>query len=153
MRALSAKGRDNARVPMPWDGSPRRGLHDGLAVDRRPIPLAGEINAAAQVDDPDSVFSHYGRLIALRHEEPVVAHGSFRMLLADDEQVYAFVRELDGDRLLVVANLSDADRVVADLSEASYDGAELLVGSVPGSPDPTDPLAPWESRVYRLLAG
>ncbi len=127
---------------MPWDGSPGGGFTTGYAVDRRPTHSPATINAAAQVDDPDSVFSHYRRLIALRHEEPVVAHGTFRMLLPDDEQVYAFVRELDGDRLLVVANLSDDDRVVADLSEASYDGAEL-VGSVPGSPDPTDPLARW----------
>ena len=114
-------------------------------------PLTSTINAAAQVDDPDSVFAHFQRLIALRHDEPVVAHGTFRMLLPDDEQVYAFVREHDGDRLLVVANLSDAPDVVADLEEAPYDGADLLLGSVPGStPSPTDPLAPWESRVFRL---
>ena len=73
------------------------------------------------------------------------------MLLPDDEQVYAFVREHEGDRLLVVANLSDAPDVVADLAETTYDGADLLLGSVPGStPSPTDPLAPWESRVFRL---
>ena len=42
--------------------------------------------------------------------------------------------------------------MVADLAEATYDEADLLVGSVRGaSPVPTDPLAPWESRVYRLV--
>ena len=87
--------------------------------------MTSTINAAAQVDDPDSVFAHFQRLIALRHDEPVVAHGTFRMLLPDDEQVYAFVREHDGDRLLVVANLSDAPDVVADLDEP-YDAADLL---------------------------
>jgi oligo-1,6-glucosidase len=96
------------------------------------------------------VFTHFQRLIALRHGEPVVAHGTFRMLLPDDEQVYAFVREHEEDRLLAVANLSDAPDVVADLQEP-YDHAELLLGSVPGStPSPTEPLSPWESRVYRL---
>jgi hypothetical protein len=74
------------------------------------------------------------------------------MLLADDPQVYAFEREHEGARLLVVANLSDAVDVVPDLTEAApWSSAELLVGSIPGaSPEPTDPLAPWESRVYRL---
>ena len=49
-----------------------------------------------------------------------------------------------------MANLSDAPDVVADLDEP-YDDADLLLGSVPGStPSPTDPLAPWESRVFRL---
>ena len=107
IRALSAKGRDNARVPMPWDASPSGGFTSAspwIEVH----PLVEEVNAAAQVDDPDSVFAHFQRLIALRHDEPVVAHGSFRMLLLDDAQIYAFVREYEGDRLLVVANLSDA---------------------------------------------
>jgi glycosidase len=64
------------------------------------------------------------------------------MLLPDDEQVYAFVREHEGDRLLVVANLSDVPDVVADLEEAPYDDADLLLGSIRGStPSPTDPLA------------
>jgi oligo-1,6-glucosidase len=80
----------------------------------------------------------------------VVAHGTFRMLLPDDEQVYAFVREHEADRLLVVANLSDVPDVVADVDEP-YEHADLLLGSVPGStPSPSDPLAAWESRVYRL---
>ena len=117
-----------------------RRLHVGLALDRG-APAVEEVNAAAQVDDPDSVFAHFQRLIALRHAEPVVAHGSFRMVLLDDAQIYAFVREYEGDRLLVVANLSDAADVVADLSEAPYDGAELLVGSVPG-PAATAPSPP-----------
>ena len=154
IQALSAKGRDNARVPMPWDASPTGGFTTGTPwIEVH--PLVAEVNAAAQVDDPDSVFSHYRRLIALRHDEPVVAHGTFRMLLLHDAQVYAYVREYEGDRLLVLANLSDDGGVVADLSDelpgAPYDAAELLLASIPGSkPTPTEPLAPWESRVFRI---
>ncbi len=155
MAALSAKGRDNARVPMPWDSSPGGGFTTGTSwLD--PHPLAGSINAAAQVDDPDSVFTHHQRLIALRHAEPCVAHGSFRLLLADHEQLWCFLREtpssVGGTRLLVVANCSAADGVVPDLSEmGGWTTAEPLVLSVPGSTaGPADPLAPWESRVHRL---
>jgi hypothetical protein len=55
-------------------------------------------------------------------------------------------------RRRVVANLSSAADVVADLSElAAWSSAEALIASVPdSSPVPTDPLAPWESRVFRL---
>jgi oligo-1,6-glucosidase len=115
--------------------------------------MSGSVNAAAQVDDPDSVFSHYRRIIALRHAEPCVAHGTFRMLLADHEQLYCFERSFGDTRLLVVANLSSAADVVPDLSElAAWSSAEALLASVPGSsPAPTDPLAPWESRVFRLV--
>ena len=63
------------------------------------------VNAESQRDDPDSVFAHYRRLVELRHREPVVALGDFTMLLPHDEAVYAFTRELDGVRLLVLAVL------------------------------------------------
>ncbi len=157
LAALRAKSRDNARTPMPWDASATGGFTSGTPwIDVHPD--VATINAAAQVDDPDSVFAHYQRLIALRHAEPVVAHGSFRMLLPDDPRVYAFVRELAGDRLLVLANLSDEADVTADLAELgppeSSAGAELLLGSGSADssspPDPTTPMAPWESRIFRL---
>ena len=151
LRALAYKGRDNARIPMPWDASPGAGFTTGTPwLDVH--PLSGSVNAAAQVDDPGSVLSHYRRLIALRHAEPCVAHGTFRMLLADHPQLYCFERSFADTRLLVVANLSSAADIVADLSElAAWTSADALVASVAGSTAaPTDPLAPWESRVFRL---
>jgi len=151
MGPLRAKGRDNARTPMPWDASPTAGFTTGQPwLDLHPDHAS--VNAAAQVDDPDSVFSHVRGLIALRHQDPTVAHGTFTMLLPDDEQVYAFVRELASRRLLVVANLSDAAGVVPDLGDVGgWSSAEPLLLSVPGaSPAPGDPLAAWESRAYRL---
>ena len=80
---------------MQWDDSPHAGFTTGepwLSVN----PNHTEINAAAQYDDPDSVFHHYRRLIELRHDEPAVAHGDFTMLVPDHEQLYAFTRTLDG---------------------------------------------------------
>ncbi len=151
IRALAYKGRDNARVPLSWDASPGAGFTTGtpwLGLH----PLSGSVNAAAQVDNPNSVFSHYRRLIALRHAEPCVAHGTFRMLLADHEQLYCFERSFGDTRLLVVANLSSAADLLPDLSElAAWASAEALIASVFGSsPAPTDPLDPWESRIFRL---
>jgi oligo-1,6-glucosidase len=151
IRALAYKSRDNARVLMSWDASAGAGFTTGTPwLDLH--PLSSTVNAAAQVDDPDSVFSHYRRLIALRHAEPCVAHGTFRMLLSDHEQLYCFERSFGDTRLLVVANLSSAADVIPDLSElAAWSSAEPLVVSVPNSsPAATDPLAPWESRVFRL---
>jgi len=134
--------RDNARTPMQWDASPHAGFTSGtpwIAAN----PNHGEINAAAAVDDPESVFHHYRRLIELRHTEPVVAHGDFTMLLEDDERVYAFTREHDGTELLVAANFSGE---TAGYDIPGWDGAELLLGNcaVVGTE-----LQPWEARVYR----
>ena len=69
-------------------------------------PNHTEINAEDERANPDSVFHHYRRLIALRKELPVIATGDFTMLLEDDERVYAFTRSLDGDELLVLGNFT-----------------------------------------------
>jgi oligo-1,6-glucosidase len=143
MRPMS---RDNARTPMQWDATPHAGFTTGepwIGVS----PNHAEINAAAQVDDPDSVFHHYRRLIELRHTDPVVVHGDFTMLLPDDERIYAFTRRLDDAALLVVANWS-GDEVDVQLPDAdAWAAAELVLATC--APGPGWRLAPWEARVLR----
>jgi oligo-1,6-glucosidase len=146
MAGLRTMSRDNARTPMQWDASDQAGFTTGtpwIPVN----PNHTEINAAAAVADPDSVFHHYRRLIELRHAEPVVAHGDFTMLLPDDERVYAFTRRLDGTELLVLANFSSQDAPVA-LPEA--DG-ELVLGNYADAGEP-GLLRPWEARILRRAA-
>jgi oligo-1,6-glucosidase len=146
LAGLRTMGRDNARTPMQWDATEQAGFTTG--VPWIPVnPNHAEINAAAAVADPDSVFHHYRRLIELRHAEPVVAHGDFTMLLPDDERVYAFTRRLGGVELLVLANFSAEPAPVA-LPEA--DG-ELVLGNYAGAGEPLV-LRPWEARVLRRAA-
>ena len=64
------------------------------------------INAATQLEDPDSVFHHFRKLIKLRHDHPVVVHGRFELLLPDHEQIWALTRTLDDQVLVMVANCS-----------------------------------------------
>ncbi len=150
--ALRTMSRDNARTPMQWDDTPHAGFTTGepwLAVN----PNHCEVNAAAARADPDSVFHHYRRLIALRHDEPVVAHGDFRMLLAGDERIYAFTRRLDDTELLVIGNFSSAP-AVCDLPDgAAWAASEVLIGNCPQSEPPGEQfrLAPWEARVHRRV--
>ncbi len=149
LSALRLRSRDNARTPMQWDSSPGAGFttgHPWIAIN----PNHGEINAATQLDDPDSVLAHYKAVIALRHAEPVVAHGDFTMLLPDDPAVYAFTRQFEATTLLVVANFS-AESVAAPVPEESeWGAAELVLGNYPAAdPAPTLLLRPWEARVYR----
>ena len=151
MAALALKGRDNARTPVQWDASPQAGFTTGtpwIAVN----PNHTTINAAVQRGDPHSVLAHYRRLIALRHDEPVVALGDFTMLAPDDEHVYAFTRRLDDVELLVLVNVGDGERAVGDVlpREAPWpDDAEVLLANWADPPGPGVPLRPWEARVYR----
>ncbi len=106
MAALCEICRDNARTPMQWDDGPQAGFTTGepwLAVN----PNYTTINAASQVDDPDSVFSHYQRLIALRHESDLVVHGTFRLLLPQSEETFVYERALGDERMLVACNFCD----------------------------------------------
>ncbi|MDP9394500.1 MAG: alpha-glucosidase [Actinomycetota bacterium] len=147
---LRAMGRDNARTPMHWDDSEHAGFTTGtpwLAVN----PNFPELNAAAAVADPDSVFHHYRRLIELRHTEPVVAHGDFTMLLPEDPAVYAFTRRLNDVELLVLGNFS-GETVAADVPDSNAWGAsELVLGNYPVEVGNPLVLRPWETRVYRRV--
>jgi len=149
LASLRQMGRDNARTPMQWDATTHAGFTSGtpwIAVN----PNYVEINAEAALAAEGSVFHHYRRLIALRHEEPVVAHGDFTMLLARDPVVYAFTRRLADVELLVLGNFS-AEPVTADVpSAAEWAAAQLLLGNYPPYDDaPALVLRPWEARVYR----
>ncbi|TKV57371.1 alpha-glucosidase [Nakamurella flava] len=151
LKALRYMGRDNARTPVQWDDSANAGFTTGtpwIAVN----PNHTEINASAQIDDEDSVFAHYRRVIELRHTEKVVATGDFTMLLADHDQIYAFVRSEPGTALLVLANMSNETAVADQIPDAAeWERAEVLLTNAP-SPEPSQPrlsLQPWEARVYR----
>jgi len=143
LAGLRAMSRDNSRTPMQWDDSNHAGFTTGtpwLPVN----PNHVDVNAASQVGAADSVFEHHRRLIALRHEEPVVALGDFTLLVPDHDQLFAFTRCHEATELVVVANFSGEPAELPGVLADRCAGAELLIG---GRPDPT--LTPWESRVYR----
>ena len=111
-----------------------------------------EVNAAAQVDGPDSVFAHHRRLIDLRHRDPVVTDGDFALLLPDHPTVWAFLRRGADAQLLVAANLSARDVAVDLPLEGDWSGAEVVLANLPHAPRPANlVLRPWESVVWRRL--
>ena len=150
MRSLAVKSRDHARTPMHWDDSEHAGFTTGtpwFAVN----PNHGEINAAVAQREPDSVFAHFQRLIALRHEDEVVREGRFDLLLPDHAQLWAFTRTLGDDVLLVVANCSSEPVTLPAEGLPPLDGANLVLGTHGEGASTT--LAPWESRILRLARG
>lgn len=145
LAALAPLNRDNARTPVQWDASRHGGFTTGspwIAVN----PNANTINAAAQVDDPSSVYNFYRRVIALRHTDPLVAHGDFTMLLPDDEHIYAFRRSLPDAELLVLANFSGTAQT-ADVGIPAWREVDQILGNYP--PDKGLRLRPWEVKVLR----
>ncbi len=152
LKVIHAKGRDNARTPMQWDASEQAGFTQGtpwIKVNQN----YREINAAQALKDPDSIFYYYQKLIRLRKENPVIVYGRYNLILAEHEQIYAFTRTLEDDRLLVILNFSK-ESPVFDLPEnIRHQNAELLISNYPadGSNDIHHiTLRPYEARVYRL---
>ena len=140
---LRRQSRDNARTPMQWDAS----RHGGFTTGEPWLPVNPNhdvINAEAALADPDSVFHHYRRLISLRHALPVISDGDFTMLLEDDERVYAYVRSLGGDELLVLGNFT-GDEVVVALP--GWEDAQPVIGT------PGLTLGPWEGRAFLRSTG
>lgn len=133
--------RDNARTPMQWDASENAGFTTGtpwIAVN----PNYREINAAAEISDPDSVFSYYQRLIALRHKYDIIVYGDFLPLLEDDPAIYAYERRLGNERLLVACNWTDQEASCTLFADAGA-GRELI-SNVTAKRDGV--LLPYEAR-------
>lgn len=135
MEGIAAKGRDNARTPMQWSNDPNAGFSTGrpwLQLN----PNYPEINAAEAVANPDSVFHHYRKLIALRHDpalEDVLVQGRYELLDPSDEQVWAYLRHGADRKLVVLANFT-AEPVTRDYSELGQQWDLLLSNYADAAP-------------------
>lgn len=149
MLGLWANSRDNARTPMHWDSSNHAGFTTGTPwIDANPNYT--EINAEAALQDKNSIFYHYQKLIALRKEMPVVVYGDFQLLVPDDEQVFAYTRTLDDTTLLVVSNFTGTKATYQ--YEGSIHGPELLLSNYDKTYDLDSPmtLSPYESVIFKI---
>ena len=144
MDSIHAKGRDNGRTPMQWDDSEHAGFTTGtpwIKVN----PNYKEINAKSQVKDPNSIFSCYKRLVQLRKEYPVFVDGRYRLLLEEDENIFAYERQNADQKLVVVCNFF-GNTVEMPLQETCKD-MTLLLGNYSDIAEPGT-LRPYEARMY-----
>ena len=103
MASIYAKGRDNARTPMQWDSTENAGFTTGkpwLKVNKN----YKFINAEDCLQDKDSIFYHYKKLIDIRKHNDTIIYGNYKLLLPEDKNVFAYSRELNGDKIVVVCN-------------------------------------------------
>lgn len=126
MRYIRLRGRDNARTPMQWDDSANAGFTTGtpwIMVN----PNYTEINAKAEMEDPDSVFRYYQKIIGLRKKEKVMVYGTYQLLDPDNEKLYVYTRTLDNEKLLVICNFTEEEETYSVPEEFSK--GEVLISS------------------------
>ncbi|CAE6377354.1 unnamed protein product [Rhizoctonia solani] len=153
MDGINRKARDNARVPMQWDDSPHAGFTSGTPW-MRVNDNYKQINAKNQVDDEHSVFSFWKRAIGVRKAYPLLVHGDFVLLAPEDEKVFMYTREHQGEKALVIMNFS-RDEVTATLPESLGTTAKFIIGNI-AQKEPTFEakvsLKPYEGQVWLLAS-
>ncbi|WP_010285514.1 glycoside hydrolase family 13 protein [Bacillus timonensis] len=152
MEAVYYIGRDNARTPFQWDESENAGFTKGtpwIEVN----PNFKQINAQAQVEDVNSVFHYYKKLIQLRKNNSVIVYGNFEELMKDDESIYAYTRTLNDEKLLVICNFTQEQvdfKLPSDLNDTNK---QLLISNYDVNENESIEhfsLRPYETRVYKI---
>ena len=121
---IQAKSRDNSRTPMQWDASENAGFTRGT-----PWLKAGksypQINVENEIKGP--IFAFYQNLIRLRKEMPIISEGSYKPAFEDSKQVYAFERQYEDEKLLVLNNFY-ATEIEIELP-AAYQNGQILISN------------------------
>lgn len=116
--------RNGVRTPMQWNNDRNAGFSDGdpqklylpLIID--PKYHHAHVNVENEEQSPSSLLSWIKTVLAIRQNHPAFGAGTIRFLDAKNPKVLAFVRELEGDTILVVVNLSRFSQFVEiDLAE------------------------------------
>ena len=147
MAAIGYKGRDNARTPMQWDDSAYAGFSTAnpwIMVN----PNYTKINARDQVNREDSVFKYYQKLIKLRHESELIVYGTYDLILDDDKDIYAYIRTLGDEKLIVYCNFSENTREV-ELPEEFVNKKVLISNYSDAKANPKITLRPYEAIVIQ----
>ena len=152
LELLRLKSRDNARTPMQWSTEKNAGFSEAepwIAVNDN----YKTINAEASVKDSKSVFSYYKKLVQLRHEVPVITDGVYKLLDADNEKVYTYLRKNEDETLLVICNFTKEhiNCPVGDFVEVSQ--GTLLISNYDDAPQQyadAIKLKPYGAYVYEI---
>lgn len=113
LEILGARSRDNGRTPMQWNSK----KYAGFSKKQPWIGIPENykyVNVEAQEQDTDSILHYYRKLIALRKRYKVIQDGSIQFLYQKQEEVFAYQRIWEGQKLLVLNNLSGREVVLQE---------------------------------------
>lgn len=149
MAIIRKKSRDNSRSPMQWDDSAHAGFTSGepwlKVADNYP-----QINVEKERDE-GKIFSYYQKLIALRKQQSIISEGSYRGILLDDPEVYAYVREKDNQKLLVLNHFYGTDYQLKIPEEFLNGQAEWIIGNYATRQLASEMvLSPYETVAYLI---
>lgn len=150
LELLRLKSRDNARTPMHWDDSKNAGFTNGTPW----IDVIGnykEINVKECLEDKNSVFYYYQKLIQLRHEMPIITDGVYELLDEENEKVYTYLRKGENETLVIIANFTDETISYHVDNKVQAKDSELVISNYEDAPEKFSneiTLKPYGAYVY-----
>ncbi|MBJ7959592.1 alpha,alpha-phosphotrehalase [Bacillus cereus group sp. N28] len=151
---LKQKSRDNSRTPMQWNEE----VNSGFTTSTPWIAVAEnfkEINVEKALEDRESVFYHYKKLIELRKKYDVLTEGKYAILDGNHPSIWAYTRTVNNEVLLVINNFYGEEITYSVPVHVQLDGMKqevLLSNYKDSSKDITNlNLRPYESIVYRYM--
>jgi oligo-1,6-glucosidase len=146
MQGIKFSCRDNGRTPMQWDSSSNAGFTNSVPW-LKTNPNYTFLNVAAQERDANSCLNYFRKMVKLRKDNPVLIYGKYNLLDKNNPDVYAYTREQEGKKFLVLLNFKNEVATVnteLDLSKAEVLITNYTAASINGT------LKPYEAVIYQL---
>jgi len=152
MEIIWKTGRDNSRTPMQWSNDLNAGFTTGkpwMKVNQN----FRNINVDLALENPNSIYHYYKKLIDLRKENKVLVYGAYDLILEEHDQIYAYTRTLNNEKMLIITNLFPQITKFVLPADLTVESTELLMSNYEvdnGDEIKEITLSPYEARVYRL---
>lgn len=151
MKLCKYASRDNARTPMQWSNEKNAGFTTADEPWFEVNPNYTSINVEQAENDPNSILNYYRKLLKFRKEHDIVKYGDFE-LLKTDKNVFAFLRHLQNETLLVVNSFSQGSEPFRAPKDFDLEKAELVLHNYASNTVIHNGfmLRPYETRTYLL---
>ena len=151
LKRLHRSSRDSARTPVQWTNEKHAGF-----TNRNSTPWMSvnenyrEINVQAEEKNPDSLLNFYKNAIRLRKENSIVREGAYREVKKISPWFYAYVREHNGKKLLVICSFSEKERTFKAPKGFALNAGKLILSNYKDAPLAGNGYRarPYETRVY-----
>lgn len=153
LEILKSKSRDNSRTPVQWNDNENAGFTTGVPWINAAENYR-EVNVENALEDQNSVFYHYQQLIKLRKEYPIITSGEYQLILEEDRNIFAYLRNGENEKLLVINNFYEKEVHFAlpkEIELADFN-REILLSNYPDSSENSEEmtLRPYESIIFHL---
>ncbi len=139
-------GRDNGRTPFQWDNSLNAGFTTGTPWLKVNLNYQ-TINADVQEKDENSVLNYFRKIIKFRKKNPILIYGNYTLVDEENPSVYAYTRELNGNKILVLLNFTTEE--TSAKTDFDLGKAKVLIGNYP-VPSTDGKLKPYEAVIFEL---